>query len=101
MEIHQIIKYVLDSRDLVLKIEPIQGNNEPSEIVCFSDSYCVGDPDCRRGVSGFELNLCRVLISWRSKAQCSGTLSRSDSEWVVASKAVKEDMSVLQQLQSI
>ena len=54
-EMHQIIKYVLDSRDLGLQIEPIQGNEQPWELVCFSDSDYAGDPDSRRSVPGSVL----------------------------------------------
>jgi len=37
-EMLRCIKYVLDSRDMGLKIEPIGDKNDPWEIVCFSDS---------------------------------------------------------------
>ena len=57
-EIHQIIKYVLDTRDLGLKIEPILGSNEPWELICFSDSDYAGDPDSIRSISGYVLYVC-------------------------------------------
>ncbi|KAL7469559.1 hypothetical protein ACHAXS_011330 [Conticribra weissflogii] len=45
---HQIIKYVLDTRDLRLGFEPIQGREQPF------DDYA-GDPGSRRNVSSFVL----------------------------------------------
>ncbi|KAL7460011.1 hypothetical protein ACHAXS_000479 [Conticribra weissflogii] len=95
-EMHQVIKYVLDTRDLGLCIEPIQGSEQPWELICFSDSDYAGDPDSRRSVSGFVLYVCGVPISWRSKAQCSVALSSSEAEWVAASEAIKEVMFALQ-----
>jgi hypothetical protein len=100
-EMHRVIKYVLDTRDLGLRIEPIQGSEQPWELVCFSDSDYAGDPDSRRSVSGFVLYVRGVPISWRSKAQRSVALSSSEAEWVAASEAVKEVMFVLQLLQSM
>ncbi len=91
----------MDTRDLELRIQPIQGSEQPWELVCFSDSNFAGDPDSRRSVSGFVLYVCGVPISWRSKAQCSVILSSSEAEWVVSSEAVKEVMFVFQLLQSM
>ena len=38
-----VIKYVIDTKNLGLKIEPMKNSNEPWEIVCFSNSNCAGD----------------------------------------------------------
>ena len=57
-EMHQIIKYVLDTRDLGLKIEPILGSNKPWKLICFSDSNYAGDPDSIRSISGYVLYVC-------------------------------------------
>ncbi len=92
-EIHQVIKYVLDTIDLGLQIEPIQGCEQPWELICFIDSDCAGDPDSRRSISGFVLYVWGVPISWRSKA--SNALSSFEVERVAASEAVKEVMFVL------
>ncbi len=100
-EIIQVIKYVLDTRDLGLCIEPIQISEQPWELICFSDIDYAGDLDSRRSVSGFVLCVCGVPINWRSKAQCSVELSSSEAEWVAASEAMKEVVFVLQLLQSM
>ncbi|KAL7448306.1 hypothetical protein ACHAXS_000144, partial [Conticribra weissflogii] len=44
-EMHQVFKYVLDTRYLGLWIEPIQGSEQSWELICFSDSDYAGDPD--------------------------------------------------------
>ncbi len=44
-EMHQVIKYVLDARDLGLWIEPIQRIEQSWELVCVCDSDYAGDPD--------------------------------------------------------
>ena len=38
LEIHQVIKYVLHSRSLELKLEPNGSEKEPHDIVCFIDN---------------------------------------------------------------
>ncbi len=70
-EMHQVIKYVLDTRDLGLHIEPSQGSEQPWELICFSDSDYAGEPDIRRSVSGFVIYVHGVPISRRSKTQHS------------------------------
>ncbi len=42
-EMHQVIKFVLDTRDLGLWIETIGLSGHPWELICFSD--CAGDQD--------------------------------------------------------
>ncbi len=55
----QIIKSV-NTRDLYLRIEHIQGNKTCWESVCFSDNDYAADPDSRRSASGFVLYVCGV-----------------------------------------
>ena len=102
-EMLRVIKYVLDTKNMGLKIEPNfdKDKNEPWELVCFSDSDYAGDPDSRRSVSGYILYIKGVPICWRSKAQRSVTLSSSEAEWTALSEAVKEIMFVIQLLQSM
>ena len=42
-----VIKYVMDTKNLGFKIEPMGNSNEPWEIVCFSNSDYAGDPMSR------------------------------------------------------
>ena len=42
-----VVKYVLDTEMLGLKIEPMGNSNKPWEIVCFSNSNYAGDPVSR------------------------------------------------------
>ena len=97
----RIIKYVLDTEHLGLKMEPTSHQDGPWELICFSDSDYAGDPDTRRSVSGYILYVRGVPIAWRSKAQRSVTLSSTEAEWVALSEAVKEIIFVLQLLESL
>jgi hypothetical protein len=56
----------------------------------FCDSDWAGDSERRISVTGFILYLMNVPVFWRSKAQKGDTLSSSEAENVVMSKAVKE-----------
>ena len=42
-----VIKYVIDTKNLGLKIKPMEVSNEPWKIVCFNDSDYAGDPVSR------------------------------------------------------
>ena len=46
-ELLHVVKYVLDTKMLGLRIEPMGNSNKPWEIVCFSDSNYAGDPVSR------------------------------------------------------
>ena len=50
--------------------------------VCFTDSDYVVDSDRRRSVSGFNLYVLVMSVSWKPKAEKSVTSSNSESEWV-------------------
>ena len=65
LEMHHMIKYVLNAKDYELK-----GNEkEPWEIICFKDSNYAGGPINRRSVSWFIFYVLGTLVSWPSKTQ--------------------------------
>ena len=97
-EMLRVIKFVLDTHDLGLRMIPTEGRDLPWVLVLYCDSDYAGDPDSRKSVSGYILFVRGVPVAWRSKAQCSVTLSSSEAEWISLSEAVKEIMFVLQLL---
>ena len=90
-ELRRVIKYVLDTRELGLKVEPVRtANNNNVDIEVFCDSDYVGDKETRVSVSEYILYLCNVPVACRSKAQKSVTLSSSEAELVSLSETAKE-----------
>ena len=89
-ELLRVIKYVIDTKSLGLKIEPRIEQSEHWRMVVFTDTDWAGDKDSRRSVSGYIIYLCGAPIAWHSKAQNHVTLSSSESEYVALSEAVKE-----------
>jgi hypothetical protein len=81
-ELYRVIKYMLDTWNKGLKIEPIFGDSGPWDLVCFSDSDYAGDPDSQQSVSGFILYV-------KAQRSVTLTLSSSKAEWVALSEAVK------------
>jgi hypothetical protein len=99
-EMKRIIKYVLDTKEWGLKIEPkLEGQDW--HIIVFCDSDYAGDKEKRISVTGFVVYLLGVPISWKSKAQRSVTLSSSEAEFVALSEAAKEIKFVVQVLLSM
>ena len=47
LEMHCVIKYVLNTEILGSKIEPNRNKNEPSQIACFGDGNDADDLDTR------------------------------------------------------
>ncbi|CAJ1943896.1 unnamed protein product [Cylindrotheca closterium] len=84
-EMKRIIKHVLDTRGLGLKIEPVIGSK--------------GLP-CKRP-SGFIVYLCGFPICWRSKAQQTVTLSSAEAEWIALSEMAKELSFIAQILETM
>ena len=91
-EMLHCVKYVLDLKDLGLRLKP---NGTPkgdpwSIIVCYSDSDWAGDPANRRSVSGYIIYVHGVPIMWQSTMQKVVTLSSTKAEWYSLSEAVKD-----------
>ena len=89
-EMLRVIKYVLDTRTLGLKLCPKGKLNEPWNITCFTDSDYAGDGQTRRSVSGYIIYVHGVPVQFRSKSQQSVTLSSTEAEWMALSEAVKD-----------
>jgi hypothetical protein len=52
----RVIRFVLDTREIRLKLEPIL-DNENWDLVVYSDSDCAGDVENRISVTGFIIYL--------------------------------------------
>jgi hypothetical protein len=100
-EMKRMIKYVLDTKDLALKIKPILDIKDAWSMVAFSDSDYATDPETRISISGYVLYLRGVPISWRSKGQKSVTLSSTEAEYIAMSECAKEIKFVHQLLTSM
>ena len=81
-----VIKYVLDTKNLGLKIEPMRNSYNPWEIICLSNSDYAGDPVSRQSISGFILYVQGVLVSWQWRSQKSVSLSSSEAEYIALSE---------------
>ena len=101
-EMKRVIKFVIDTKHLGLKIEPTTPDNDKMwDLVIYCDSDWAGDKDTRISVAGFIVYLMGAPISWKSKAQRGVTLSSSEAEFVALSEAAKEIKFVVQVLISM
>ena len=62
-EVLCVIRYVLDTKNIGLIIEPMRNSNEPWEIICFSNSDYVGDLVSRQSISVFILYVPSLPVS--------------------------------------
>jgi hypothetical protein len=85
----RVIKFVLETKDYCLKLNPVL-ENEEWDLVSYSDSDWAGNPENRISVTGFIIYLLGAPICSRSKGQRGITLSSSEAEYVAMSEAVKE-----------
>ena len=96
-----VIKNVIETKILGLKIEPMGNSNEPWDIICISNSDYAGDPASRQSISGFVLYVLGVLVSWQSKSQKSVSFSSSEAEYTALSDVVKQVMFMVQLFESM
>ena len=89
-ELKRVIKFVLDTRMLGLKLIPKLNDNGNWSIVAYSDSDYAKDPTTRKSVTGFIIYFCGVPVSWTSKGQKSVSLSSSEAEYIALSETAKE-----------
>jgi len=101
-ELKRVIKFVLDTADYGLKIQPKpEQEGKKWRMTIFLDSNYAGDAETRISVTGFCVFLMGMLISWKSHAQQSVTLSSSEAEFVALSEAAKEIKFIFQVMLSI
>ena len=99
-ELLRVIKYVLDTEDYGLKLEP-RKENEMWNLEAFSDSDWAGDKQSRISICGYILYFCGVAIAWKSKGMKHVTLSSSEAELVALSECVKDVKFVMKILEDL
>jgi hypothetical protein len=85
----RIIKYVLLTKDRMLKMKPI-GSQDKTILIGYCDSDYAGDKDTRKSVTGYVIYLEGCMIDWKSKSQKSVTLSSTEAEYVSISEISKD-----------
>lgn len=103
------IKYVLDTKDIGLKIHPTSWNKElctfnnetPFVLEGVVDSEYAGDRDTRISVFGYVIYLNNAPISWKSKSGKSVTLSSTEAEYYAISEVAKELLFAKQLIESM
>lgn len=95
-ELFRIIKYVLDTKDLGLKVDPVFGDDFRWELMVYTDSDWAGDKDDRHSIIGILLFVNNVLVQSRSKKQKAIALSSSEAEFYACAEAAKEIKFVVQ-----
>ena len=89
----RIIKYVIDTKEYGLMMNPQNENNKNTwEMKAYCDSDYAGDRDGRKSVSGFIVYVQGCPISWKSRKQKAVTLSSSEAEYVAISEVCAEIM---------
>ena len=98
-ELRCVIKYVLDTPDYGLKIEPTidkRDKNIEWNLIVYSDSDWAGDKENRMSITGFIIFVHGVPITWKSRQQKSLAMSNSEAEYYALTEAAKEVKFVVQ-----
>ena len=99
-EMLRVIKFVLDTKDLSLKMVPTL-HEGIWHLEAFSDSDFANDKETRISVYGYVIYFCGVPVAWKSKSMKSVVLSTTEAEYVAVSEVVKETKFVYQLLESM
>jgi antitoxin component of RelBE/YafQ-DinJ toxin-antitoxin module len=86
----RVIKYVIDTKILPLKLEHNFSKDNKILVEAYSDSEFAGDRETRASVYGFVIFVCDAPISWKSRSNKSVTLSSIKAEYYGASETAKE-----------
>ena len=89
-EMLRVIKFVSDTKNMGLKVNPVVPEDGKWRLKVYSDSDWAGSKDDRRSVGSYYIFLNDVLILWRSKSQKVVSLSSSEAEFYACAEAVKE-----------
>ena len=85
----RVVKYVINTRNRMLKLIP-ENKGEKWEFKCMCNSDYAGDKDNRLSVIGYCIYVSGCLVSWKSRAQRSQTLSSTEAEYVALSEICNE-----------
>ena len=99
-EMLQVIKFILDTKDLSLKMVPTL-HSRIWQLEAFSDSDFANDKETRISVYGYVIYFCGVPVAWKSKSMRSVVLSTTEAEYVAISELVKEIKFIYQLLESM
>ena len=99
-ELMRTIKYVIDTKNVVLKIKPYQ-DNSTYVLEGITDSEYAGDRDTRISVYGYVIYFCGAPIAWKSKSGKSVTLSSTEAEYFAISEVAKELLFIKQTIESM
>jgi hypothetical protein len=97
----RVIKYVIDTKMLALKLKPNFSKDKKIPIEAYFDSEFAGDREKRARVYGFVIFVCGAPVSWKSRSNKSVTLSSTEAEYYGASETAKEEIFVKNILESI
>ena len=86
----KLIKYVIDSERLKLRLKVERTNGNVFMIEGYSDSDYASNKDDRKSISGMVIYLCGVPIMWKSKSQKAVTLSSTEAEYYSLSELCSE-----------
>ena len=100
-ELLRVVKFVLDTRNYGLRIEPKSPQDSLWNMVVYSDSDWAGDKENRHSVSGYIMYLLDVPILWKSKLQRTVALSSTEAEYYALSEAAKEIKFLVQVMESM
>ncbi len=93
-ELKRIIKYVLNTPNVRLRIEPTM-DEQQWHLKALCDSDFAADKDTRISVTGYVVYFLGVPVAWKSKGMKSVVLSTTEAEYVSISEVVKEIIFIL------
>ena len=64
LKMHNLIKYMLNTKNFGMKLEPLGNGKESLKIMCFSDGNYADNPISRRSMSEFIFYVLVVPVSW-------------------------------------
>lgn len=95
------IKYVIDTKNVVLCLYPTVLDADKWVIDGICDSDYAGDKNTRISTTGYLVYVNGALVSWKSKGQRGVTLSSTEAEYVALSELCCEIMFVKMVIESI
>ncbi|XP_073120377.1 pyruvate kinase, cytosolic isozyme-like [Henckelia pumila] len=85
-----ILRYLINTTGLGLKFEKQQDEIDP--VVGYVDSYFAGNLDTRKSLTGYVFIFYGTTITWKSNLQSVVALSTTEAEFIVVTRAIKEEL---------
>lgn len=97
----QVLRYLKCTKNYVLKYVKSKDSMDSNILSAYVDADFANDKEDRKSITGFAIKMYNNIVFWKSKKQCTVSLSSAEAEYVALSSCVTECIFICNLLKEI